>query len=213
MNWYLNSVQGDIKPNDFVVGSMGMVVKDVMLRLFLVIQPTPVHIQITAKAFENAERFACHKFIVWNHVVVMWLSCGVQSEEEEQRHLARHGADLTPSPRTGAIVDELLQGVVSDNLATGDSSTGAPGEAQPQPQPHAALLPDSEPKPLSPGALQGQWPLDFPIMVSMLFVVMSCDDQGGSKFVTKAWSVAYGAEFAFSHLHALPSVNSSEVEL
>lgn len=82
----------------------------------------------------------------------------MQSEEEEQRHLARHGADLTPSPRTGAIVDELLQGVVSDNLATG-SSAGAPDEAQP----HAALLPASEPKPQSSGALQGQ-PVDFPVM-------------------------------------------------
>lgn len=77
--------------------------------------------------------------------------------EKEQQHIARHGADLTPSPRTGAIVDELLQGVVSDNFATGDSSAGGPDEAQPQLR--AALLPASEPKPQSHGALQGQGPI------------------------------------------------------
>lgn len=39
----------------------------------------------------------------------------VQSEEEQQ---GRHGSDATS--RTGAIVDELLHGVVSDNLSTAD---------------------------------------------------------------------------------------------
>lgn len=96
----------------------------------------------------------------------------MQSEEVEQQQLARHGADLTPSPRTGAIVDELLHGVVSDTFATGESHEGSPEhiaqsqthgallpEAEPQPQPHGALLPEAEPRPQSHGALQGQQPL------------------------------------------------------
>ena len=155
----------------------------------------------------------------------------MQSEEEEQRHLARHGADLTPSPRTGAIVDELLQGVVSDNFATGDSSAGAPDEAQPQP--HAALLPDSEPKPQSPGALQGQWPIglsiqcpvaflssgllpfypaacclsiQWPVMLSTLVLLCHVKPKWLilHALLRRLGLVACGAELAFGHLHALP---------
>ena len=114
----------------------------------------------------------------------------MQSEEEQQQHLARHGADLTPSPRTGAIVDELLQGVVSDTFATGESRAGSPEhEAQPQPhgamlpepeplsQPHAAqgaLLPEAEPRPQSHGALQGQQPLRTPVLTvpAMVFTLV-----------------------------------------
>ena len=55
------------------------------------------------------------------HMSSMW-----QGGEQQG---SRHGADLTPSPRTGAIVDALLEGVVSDNLATGDT----PQRARQQP--------------------------------------------------------------------------------
>lgn len=122
----------------------------------------------------------------------------MQSEEVEQELLARHGADLTPSPRTGAIVDELLQGVVSDNFATGESREGSPehiAQLQPQPQPqlhgamlpepepqspaHGAFLPEAEPRPQSHGALQGQQPLHTPVvtvpaMVSTLVTLVLC---------------------------------------
>lgn len=72
----------------------------------------------------------------------MWLPCGVQNEEQQQH--AQHGADLTPSPRTGAIVDDLLQGVVSDNLAPTESIAGI---SEQHPQPHGALLPEIEGQP------------------------------------------------------------------
>ena len=87
----------------------------------------------------------------------------MQSEEQQQQ--ARHGAELTPSPRTGAIVDELLQGVVSDNLASVEKSAGSPEQEvqshgallpEPEAQPHGALLPEPEAQPH--GALQGQQP-------------------------------------------------------
>ena len=54
----------------------------------------------------------------------------VQNNEQQ---LARRGADFTP--RTGAIVDELLHGVVSENLATGDTPQRARQQGS---QPHGA---------------------------------------------------------------------------
>ena len=121
------------------------------------------------------------------HVVVMFPLCGVQSEEQQQ--LARHGADLTPSPRTGAIVDELLKGVVSDTFASGQSSAGRPeheaqsqpdGAMLPEPEPTSpsqtggALLPKAEPPPPSHGALQGWQPLMA--VLGMLSMLVFCDD-------------------------------------
>ena len=44
-----------------------------------------------------------------------------EQQQPQQRQLMKHGSDLAPSPRTDAIVDELLGGVVSDNLSIGDS--------------------------------------------------------------------------------------------
>ena len=55
----------------------------------------------------------CRLYQLHCHVLSMW-----QGGEQQG---SGHGADLTPSPRTGAIVDALLEGVVSDNLATGDT--------------------------------------------------------------------------------------------
>ncbi|KAL0024653.1 hypothetical protein WJX77_006333 [Trebouxia sp. C0004] len=56
-------------------------------------------------------------------------------EQNNERQLARRGADFIPSPRTGAIVDELLQGVVSENLAIGDTPQHARQQAS---KPHGA---------------------------------------------------------------------------
>ena len=42
-----------------------------------------------------------------------------QQQQPQQRQLMKLGSDLAPSPRTDAIVDELLGGVVSDNLSIG----------------------------------------------------------------------------------------------